>query len=157
MMNPMDINQQIQLLMSEAPQYGATALEVKAIAPALVAIAGQLKHPEYYVLQTLDQNWVMTVLNHRTQPDTTKNIIYVFPSLEDAKTTANSLDNVQIVAVPVPVVHILFQILAMKPLDSIIFFETPGNVQSGTEVSRQDMLELIQSSLQNSPVPPDIA
>jgi hypothetical protein len=153
----MDINQQIQMLVEQAPQYGASATDVEAIAPALVAIADQLKHPEYYVLQTLDQNWVMTILNHPTQSEVTKNVISVFSTLEDAKTSANDFTDAQIIALPIPVIQILFQMLAMKPLDSIIFFENHRDFQTGAEVSRQTLLELIQVSVQANQPPGDIA
>jgi hypothetical protein len=153
----MDINQQIQMLVEQAPQYGASSTEVEAIAPALVAIADQLKHPEYYVLQTLDQNWVMTVLNHPTQSEVTKNVISVFSTLEDAKTSASEFTDTQIIALPVPVIQILFQMLAMKPLDSIIFFENPRDFQTGAEVTRQTILDLIQVTVQSLQPPSDLA
>ncbi|MBW4515456.1 MAG: hypothetical protein KME11_09550 [Timaviella obliquedivisa GSE-PSE-MK23-08B] len=155
----MDINQQIQMLVQQAPQYGASPKEVEAIAPALITVADRLKHPEYYVLQTLEQNWVMTVLNHPTESEVTKNILSVFPTLEDAKTSASEFDNAHVIAVPVPVVHILFQMLAMEPVDSIIFFEQPREFTTGVEVTRADLLELVQISLQTmrSRTPTDIA
>lgn len=155
----MDINQQIQMLVQQAPQYGASSREVEAIAPALVTVADRLKHPEYYVLQTLDQNWVMTVLNHPTESEVTKNILSVFPTLEDAKTSAREFDNAHVIAVPIPVIHILFQMLAMEPLDSIIFFEQPREFNTGVEVTRAALLELVQISLQTvqSRMPTDIA
>jgi hypothetical protein len=157
--NDMDINQQIQMLVRQAPQYGASSKEVEAIAPALVTVADRLKHPEYYVLQTLDQNWVMTVLNHPTESEVTKNVLSVFPTLEDAKTSASQFENTQVIAVPVPVIHILFQMLAMEPLDSIIFFEQPKDFNVGSEVTRTSLLELVQISLQTvqSRTPTDIA
>jgi hypothetical protein len=55
-----------------------------AIAPAIKVIAERLQHLEYYVLQTLDQGWVMTTLSNRQQPNTRKNIIYAYPTLADA-------------------------------------------------------------------------
>ncbi|NJR39352.1 MAG: hypothetical protein HC781_11710 [Leptolyngbyaceae cyanobacterium CSU_1_4] len=155
----MDINQQIQMLVQQAPQYGASAREVEAIAPALITVADRLKHPEYYVLQTLDQNWVMTVLHHPNESEVTKNVLSVFPTLEDAKTNANEFDNAHVIAVPVPVIHILFQMLAMEPLNSTIFFEQPREFNTGVEVTRTDLLELVQISLQTvrSRTPTDIA
>lgn len=155
----MDINQQIQMLVQQAPQYGASSREVEAIAPALITVADRLKHPEYYVLQTLEQNWVMTVLNHPTESEVTKNVLSVFPTLEDAKTNASGFENARLIAVPIPVIHILFQMLAMEPLDSIIFFEQPRDFNTGTEVTRASLLELVQLSLQTvqARTPTDIA
>jgi hypothetical protein len=126
-----------------------------------LAVAGQLRHGQYYVLQTLEQGWVMTTLTHRNQPDSQKNIVYAYPSLKDAtESQANNLDP-QVMALPVPVVHILFQLLAMKPVDSLIFCETPGQNGQRLEVRRQDLEFLVQSRLQEpSPgavIRPDLA
>jgi hypothetical protein len=156
----MDIQQQIQALIDNAPQDGTTPAAIEAIAPALRAIAEQLKHPQYYVLQTLEQNWVMTTINHRTQPNLAKNVIYAFPTLKDA-TAAPYAKDPQVISMPVPVIHILFQMVAMQTVDSIIFFEIPNNSNAGTEVTRQDLQNLIQEQLQKrqgvSTIPPNIA
>lgn len=159
----MDLDAQIQSLIEGAPKDGMTSDAVVAIAPTLKAIAGQLKHPQYYILQTLDQGWVMTALSNRTQPEARKNIIYAFPSLKDVTSGPHSVKDPQVMALPVPVTHILFQMLAMKPVDSVIFFETPGNVNKGIEVRRQDVQSMIQIQLKQSQeaagpqIPPDLA
>lgn len=62
-----------------------------------------------------------------------------------------------------PVTHILFQMLATEMIHSIIFFDTPGNTGTGTEIQRQQLSELIESHLRqshtatDSTLPPDIA
>lgn len=154
-------DQQIQMLIEQAPQYGANPSDIQAIAPALVAIANRLKHPQYFILQTLEQNWLMTTLSHRTQSSLTKNVVYAFPTLKDAAASPHAPTDPQIVALPLPVIHILFQMLAMKPVDSIVFFETPGNLQAGTEITRQNLHDLIRAHLQQKRkkpnLPPDIA
>lgn len=156
----MNLDEQIQALVDHAPKDGSTPAAIEAIAPALKLIAGQLKHPQYYILQTLEQNWVMTTLSHRTQPTVSKNVIYAFPTLKDASVGPYAKDP-QVIAIPVPITHILFQMVAMQTVDSIVFFEIPGNSNAGTEVTRQDLQNLIQLHLQKdkgmSSVPPDIA
>ena len=156
----MDFDAQVASLQQSAPNDGVTANAITTIAPTLRAIAGQLKHEEYYVLQTLEQGWMMTTLSNRTQPNTQKNIVYAYPTLQDAATGQSAKDP-QVMALPVPVVHILFQLLAMQPIDSLIFFETPGQIGQGVEIRRQDMQALIQAQLQqsqqSSPIPPDMA
>ncbi|PSB20796.1 hypothetical protein C7B61_01485 [filamentous cyanobacterium CCP1] len=158
----MNVEQQIQFLIEQAPQYGANPKDISTIAPALTAIAKRLKHPQYFVLQTLEQNWLMTTLSHRTQPGMTKNVVYAFPTLKDAAASPQAPSNdPQVVALPLPVIQILFQMLAMKPVDSIVFFETPGNLKSGTEVTRQNLQDMIrtvvQQQRQKPNLPPDIA
>jgi hypothetical protein len=161
----MDLEQQIQVLIDNAPQDGTTPKVVEAIAPVLTLLASQLEHLQYHILQTLDQDWVLTTLSNRAQPEVEKNVIYAFPTLKDAADFQSGSDP-QIIAAVVPVTHILFQMLAIDTVNSVVFFDTPGNLTAGTEVRRDDLQNLIQRQLQQfqsvprsypSNLPPDIA
>lgn len=161
----MDLEQQIQALINNAPQDGTTPKAVEAIAPVLTLLANQLRHLEYHILQTLDQGWVLTTLSNRAQPEIEKNVIYAFPTLKDAA-DFQSVSDPQIITTTVPVTHILFQMLAIDTVNSTVFFDTPGNLTAGTEVRRDDLQHLIQAQLQRiqlvpksypSNLPPDIA
>lgn len=156
----MDLDQQIQGLINNAPQDGTTPRAVTAIAPVLIQLAQRLKHLQYYVLQTLDQSWVVTTLSNRAQPSLEKNVIYAFPTLKDVTAAPQSLKDPQIIALAVPVTHILFQMTAMDTVDSAVFFETPGDALAGTEIHRHQLQALIQKHLQQSlpqQVPPNFA
>jgi hypothetical protein len=144
------IDQQIQTLIDGAPNDGVTGTAMGAIAPTLKAIASRLKHTEYYVLQTLDQGWVMTTLSNRRDPSNRRNIIYGYPTLADAAAGPQSVKDPQLMAIPTPVTHILFQMLALKSLDSLIFFETPGNLKQGIEIRRPEFQALLQAQLQEA-------
>ncbi|MGL4500685.1 MAG: hypothetical protein ACRCU2_16575, partial [Planktothrix sp.] len=74
----MNLDPQIQSLIDHAPQDGTTPQIVEAIAPALKLLAAQLEHPEYYVLQTLDQSWVVQPFINVDQPQIKKRVIYAF-------------------------------------------------------------------------------
>ncbi|NEP07814.1 MAG: hypothetical protein F6K25_09785 [Okeania sp. SIO2G4] len=159
----MDLDQQIQTLIKNSPQNGNTAEVVEAITPALKLLAQQLQHLEYYILQTDAQNWVLTTLGHRNKSELEKRVIYAFPTQKDA---SSSIVEDNVVAKPVPVVYILFQMIAIEPLDSLVFFEHPGNLTTATEVKREDVQKLISIYLQqyqasshshSSKIPPDIA
>lgn len=160
----MDLDQQIQLLIDNAPQDGTTPLVVAAIAPVLKALAGRLHHSQYYILQNLDQGWVLTTLSNRANPAVEKRALYAFPTRQDA--TATAVDT-QVIAMPILVTHILFQLIALPTVDSTVFFETPGNLMTGLEVRREDIESLIQTQLKQNPLhtplaspsqlPPDIA
>jgi L-aminopeptidase/D-esterase-like protein len=62
---------------------------------------------------------------------------------------------------PIDVTQILFQLLALKPVHSIVFIETPGIITNTVEVQRSEMERLIQQRLQEfkgkKTVPPNIA
>lgn len=154
----MNIDQQIQQLIEQAPQYGATMEEIELVAPIFQVFANRLQHSQYYVLQNLEQNWVLTTLQHRTQAQLTKNVVYAYPSLEAVKTGVATLDP-DIMALPVPVVQLLFQLLAMDPVDSMIFLDD-NQPNSGAEVSRQDLRQAIAEHvqwIQQRSIPTDIA
>lgn len=159
----MNLDQQIQALIDNAPPDGNTPNIVRAIAPALKLLAEQLQHPQYFVWQNLDENWLMTTLSNRNEPNLEKRVVYAFPTLKDA---TSSTAEANLVAVPVPSIHILFQMVAIAPLDSLLFFETPGNLEAATEVKREDVQKLIGTYLeqyQSSPeyksgkIPPNLA
>lgn len=157
----MELDQQIQELVNGAPQDGRTPHAVQAIAPVLEQVAKRLQHTQYYVLQTLDQRWVITTLSNRAQPEVEKNVVYVFPRLEDAAASPDALLDPQLVAMPIPVIQLLFQTTTLSSVDSIIFLDAPGNLELGTEISCQDVQTLIQTQLQQTlfrnRVPPDLA
>lgn len=157
----MDIDAQIRDLIDHAPQDGVTSALVAAIAPVLTQIAAQLRHPQYYIVQSLDQNWVVNIISQPDNPALEQQVIYAFPTLKDVSSGPNAIKDPQLMALPVPVTHILFQMVAMEGIDSVIFFEVPGNTLTGTQIRRADLQWLIQAQLQQqtspSVVPPDIA
>lgn len=151
-MNP-NLDRQLQELIDDAPQDGVTPALIEAIAPILKQLALQLRHSEYYIAQTLEQNWAVTLLNHETQIGLQKQIIYAFPNLKDVSSGPYPMKDPQMIALPIPVIHILFQIVALETVDSVVFFEVPGNTTIGTEVKRGELQALIQAQLtQHAPV-----
>ncbi len=161
----MDLDQQLQELVAHAPQDGTTPKAIEAMAPVLKLLASQLHHLDYHVLQTLDGGWVLTTLSNRAQPEVEKNVIYAFATLKDAA-DFQSVSDPQIMAMPVPVTHILFQMLAIDTAHSLVFFDTPGNLTAGIEVRRDDLQQAVQTQLKQTysapsshpnNLPPDIA
>ncbi|MEM1279309.1 MAG: hypothetical protein AAF827_16785 [Cyanobacteria bacterium P01_D01_bin.6] len=150
-----DLQEQIQTLIQNAPDDGVTGPTVEAIAPVLLTIAGRLKHPQYYILQNLSKSWVMTTLSNRLEPNVRKNVLYGFATLKDAASDPNTAKNPQIMAIPTPTIQILFQMLALQTLDSMIFFDTPGNLKQGTEIQKQEFQAMVQTHLKESRGLPD--
>lgn len=157
----MDLQAQIQSLIDNAPQDGITPQLVAAIARALIQIAQKLRHLQYYILQNPDGNWVSTTLSNKENPQLQKQVIYAYPTLQDVSTTSGVGFDPQMIAAPIGVIEILFQIIALQPVDSIIFFDTPGTTANAVEIPRSQVNSIIESSLQQnsrrSDVPPDIA
>ena len=154
----MELEQQLQILVNDAAKHGISPLVIeKAIAPVLRLFTQQLKHLEYYILQNLDDQWVLFTLSDRQQVQLEQKVIYAFPSLTDAAAFQGSKDT-HILATAIPVTHILFQLLALKPVDSIIFLEQRGNLSVGTKIERDKLNQLIQQQIQSlSNVPNNLA
>lgn len=154
----MDIDQQIQVLINDAPDPN-TAQAVELVAPLLKGIATQLKHSEYYILQSLEHGWVMTTLSNRNSPEESKTVIYAYPSLKAAAAAGGS--DPQLMALPHPVTHLIFQLLSLKKVESFIFMDDAAGRQSrGAEIRRQDLEKVLQAQLKQrvvSDLPPDIA
>ncbi|KGF73720.1 hypothetical protein DO97_12970 [Neosynechococcus sphagnicola sy1] len=158
----MDLDQQIQTLIQEAPSDGITLPLVAAIAPVLKAFAQQLQHSQYYILQTLEQDWVLTTLQNQTQPNLEKTVLYAFSTLKDVTAGPGFVrDDPQLMALPVPIIDILFQMTALNGVDSAVFFENPGDLINGAEIQRAELQGAIQYHLQlpplSSSVPSDLA
>lgn len=161
----MNIDQQIQQLIEQAPAYGLKVEEVQQISPVFEAFARRLPQPQYFILQNLDQNWIVTTLQHRTQEGLSKNVVYAYPSLESVKANVATADP-QVLALPIPTVQILFQLLAMEPVESVIFLaanasanakgSSSSGTQNSTEFSRQALRQTIAQflRLQHRPQPP---
>ncbi|MGB3138062.1 MAG: hypothetical protein WBB18_14750, partial [Nodosilinea sp.] len=98
----MDLDAQITSLQQNAPDDGVTASAITTLAPTLKAIASQLHHEQYYVLQTLEQGWMMTTLSNRNQTNSQKNIVYAYPTLKDAAVGQSAIKDPQVMALPVP-------------------------------------------------------
>lgn len=144
----MNLEPQIQELIDNAPQDGSTPTLMRAIAPVIQAMAETLKHPEYYVPRSVDGSWLMVTLQNRNKPSVEKHIISAYPTLDDADVGRQIMNNPTVEALPVPVTHILFHMLAMKTVDSVIFFETPGDLQNGVEIFRSTLQDNIKAHVQ---------
>lgn len=147
----MNLEQQLQILIDQAPQDGVTPEVIaKAVNPVLKNFATQLKHNAYFAYQSSQGNWLLTTLSNRRDPRLEKKVIYAFNTLADAKLfeqKEGDRPDPELTAQLVPVTHILFQLFALQKLDSLVFFETAGNLSNGIEVHRQDIQTAIQKNL----------
>lgn len=146
----MNLEQQMQALIDNAPQDGQTPMIMEAIAPVLKHFADRLQHSQYYILQSPHQSWLVTTLSNRNQPELEKNVIYAFTTPQDSlsfQPHSQPQTQSQNPALAIPVLQILFQMFALTMVDSVIFFEVPGNTVNGTEVRRQDLATAIQDQL----------
>lgn len=156
-----NLETQVQALIDNAPDDGMTPQLVKVIAPALCAIAQKLSHTQYYIVQNSHGSWVLTTVSKRSDPKQQKRVIFAYPTLQDVSLSSPGGLDPHIVAKPLPIIHILFQLVALEPVDSIVFLENSGTNKNSVEISRQEVESLIQKELQRhqspSQVTPNIA
>ena len=119
---------------------------MQAIAPVIKSMAEGLKHTEYYIPRSVDGSWLMVTLKNRNQPSVEKRIVSAYATLADAEVGSQIMNNLTIEPIQTPVTHILFHMLALKPVDSVIFFETPNNLEQGTEIFRNTLQENIKKT-----------
>jgi hypothetical protein len=153
----MTLEKQLQIIIDDAENYGVPkAVVEKAIAPVLKSFAKQLHHLEYYVLQNLGSDWVLTtIMNPQLQQE--KKVIYGFISVQDA-TTFQGVANADLIAMPISVVQLLFRLVSLQEVDSIIFLENSQNLNAGVEIERDRLSQLIQQQIEQlRKIPPDIA
>ncbi|MEL6778607.1 MAG: hypothetical protein AAFO06_15265 [Cyanobacteria bacterium J06597_16] len=155
----MNIDQQLQDLIEGAPPEADLKEAIKTVSPVIRTIAKQLKHSEYYILQSVSKQWLQATIAHKDNPTQPKRVVYAYPSLAAAAGDKLAKSNPGLMALPIPVARLLFQLPSIAPVDSLIFLETESREQA-IEVRRTDLKILFQNQLtQNMPpqVPPNIA
>jgi hypothetical protein len=143
----MSLDQQVEALVREAPQDGSTPVAVAAIAPALVTIAQQLQHLDYYLLQSLQGNWQITTLQHRSQPEQQKRVIYAYADVKDA---THAGQDPHLVAKPMAIIQLLFHLISLPEVDSLLVNDTPGELSQPIEIKTDRIKQLVQTYLQEA-------
>lgn len=154
----MTLEQQLQLIIDEGEENDVPPVVLeRAIAPVLKLFAEQLQQLEYFILQNLAEELVLTTIaNPQSRSGKVKRVIYAFVSVGDAAKFRDK--NSDLVAMPVPLVQLLFRLIALERVDSLIFLEDSTNLNLGVEIERDRLSQLIQERIiQLKQTPTDIA
>lgn len=151
----MNLDQQIEALINDAPNDPEMRQITETFAPVLQQIASKFRYSEYYVLQTPDQAWVSFTLNHRTQSHVEKTVVYAFPSLEAVAQVVEREDLSALSTIKIGIIELLFQFYALNLGESLVLFDTVANTERAIELPRSEFDVLIQQAL--DPLPPNIA
>jgi hypothetical protein len=153
----MNLDEQVQKLIDGAPD-AESRISVMAIAPILQQVAATLPQTTYYICQSQQGESVITTLRHNRQPNLEIKVIYAFTKTEDiVGFDGGSLATQS--AVEVPVIQLLFYLLAFPEIDRVVFLNNSQNLDIGKEISRQSLEDSIEQKLQQAPksqLPPDI-
>ena len=143
----MDIEQQLKLLTVDAASHGVPVVVMeRAIAPVLKMLATQLQHDEYYVLQNLESEWVLTTIENAKLKQQ-KKVIYAFVTVRDAMTFQGK-NNPDLIAAPISVIQLLFRLFSLHQADSIIFMNNSSDLNNGIEVKGDRLRNLIQQQIE---------
>lgn len=158
----MKLKKQLQILIKDAPKYGVSSEIMKrGVIPIIQTLAHQLKHLEYYIAQDREGSWLITTLANRHNLDQEKTVIYAFPSLASALNFSGE-SNSNIVPKAIPIADLLFQLFALKSVDSIIFLDSGNNLNRGKEINKEVLQNLIKNQILSSKlnktfIPPNLA
>ena len=153
----MELEQQLKLLIADAANHGVPTVVMElAIAPVLKMLATQLQHDEYYILQNLESDWVLTTITN-SKLKQHKKVIYAFVTVQDAATFQGKSDP-NLIAAPIAIAQLLFRLFSLHQADSIIFMNNSSDLNNGVEVRRDRFLDLIQQQIEKlKQTPPYIA
>jgi hypothetical protein len=137
----MNLDEQVKKLIDGAPDVESRE-SVKEIAPILQQAAETLPQTTYYICQSQQGESVITTLRHHRQPELEIKVIYAFLNTEDiSRFDGGSLVND--LAVEVPVIQLLFYLLAFPEIDRVVFLNNSHNLDLGKEISRQSLEDSI--------------
>lgn len=156
----MDIDQQLQDLVDGAPPEADLKQAIQAVAPVIKGISNQLAHSQYFILQSVNKQWLQATIAHKSNPTQPKRVIYAYSSLASAANDKLAKSNPGLMALPISVAELLFRLPSIEPVDSLIFLEDESRTQA-IEVKRVEIKALFQAQIvqkMRSPqVPPDFA
>ncbi|MGB8698916.1 MAG: hypothetical protein WCD18_05820 [Thermosynechococcaceae cyanobacterium] len=140
----MDLQAQVQALIDEAPP-DLDMQAIRVVAEVLGEVAQGLVHPQYYLLRNLAQQWQVTTLQHRDQPNRQKTVLYAYGNLSDATSAGQAAD---LMAVPMPTVQLLFHFFSFGQVDSLLFLDEVNRPDQMRELKHLDLQSLVRASLE---------
>lgn len=144
-----NLEQQIQILIDQAP--ADLQQPIAHVSPVLNQIATDLAHQSYFIGQNSSQEWIVITLQNgeKVQMDA----VYAFGHQQDAAKFYGPTELV----IEIPVIDLLFQLLALESIQQLIFFDAAGNMESGRTLARSDLQQAIEQHLRSgNTLPPDV-
>jgi hypothetical protein len=143
------LDHQVALLVQSTPDQ-ETASAVSLIASVLKAIAQNLKHVNYFVIQDIEGGWLLTPLSNHDNPELEKTTIYAYCDRTAANIDRLKLNDENLECAEYSVIDMLFRLIGMKQVDSIVFFDRATDTQRGVEVIRTDIESLCEKQIKRA-------
>ena len=143
------LDRQVALLVDGTPD-AETASAVSLIASVLKAIAQNLRHTTYHVIQDIEGGWLLTPLSNHEQPEIEKVTIYAYCDRTPANIDRLKLNDENLECGEYNVIDMLFRLIGMKQVDSIVFFDRATDTQRGVEIMRNEIEELCEKQIRRA-------
>lgn len=143
------LDRQVALLVESTPDE-ETASAVSLIASVLKAIAQNLKHTVYFVIQDIEGGWLLTPLSNHDNPELEKITIYAYCDRTPANIDRLKLNDDNLECGEYNVIDMLFRLIGMKQVDSIVFFDRATDTQHGIEIGRTDIEALCEKQIKRA-------
>ena len=143
------LDRQVALLVQSTPDE-ETASAVSLIASVLKAIAQNLRHTIYFVIQDIEGGWLLTPLSNHDNPELEKTTIYAYCDRTPANIDRLRLNDENLECGEYNVIDMLFRLIGMKRVDSIVFFDRATDTQNGLEIARTDIEELCEKQIKRA-------
>ncbi|MCA6573939.1 MAG: hypothetical protein ACK5EU_09265 [Pseudanabaena sp.] len=143
------LDRQVALLVESTPDE-ETASAVRLITSVLKAIAQNLKHTVYFVIQDIEGGWLLTPLSNHDNPEVEKTTIYAYCDHTPANIDRLKLNDENLECGKYNVIDMLFRLIGMKQVDSIVFFDRATDTQHGIEVGRTDIEALCEKQIKRA-------
>lgn len=143
------LDRQADLLIQSTPD-DETASAVSLIASVLKAIAKNLRHTIYFVIQDIEGGWLLTPLSNHDNPELEKTTIYAYCDRTPANIDRLKLNDANLECAEYNVIEMLFRLIGMKQVDSIVFFDRATDTQHGIEIVRSDIEALCEKQIKRA-------
>ena len=131
------LEEQLQILIDQAASYDVPPQVISgAFVPVLQNYASTLPQEQYYIATNQSGDWLMTVLESKSNPGQQKRVIFAF---EQSKGICKLL----------PVTHLLFEVFGRAEIDSVVFVDCQREISRANlaqDINRSIKQYLIQSS-----------
>jgi hypothetical protein len=135
----MDPQDDLDVLIREASQYGIPPEAMRAIAPVLLRFSAPLPASTYWIPCDAEGQWLLTTLRQSGDAAVQKQVVFAYATAEAAQQETGQSE-------AVAVLPLLVQLIALEPVDSLVFYDRADSEQ-GVEIRRAALLRAIAAAV----------
>jgi hypothetical protein len=142
-----------QALLQSAPQHQLPEPVMQQVVLLLLQVAQALDHDQYTVLRYPDQAWLTVQTDPTPQHPQGQAWIPAYGHPQEAALSQVELGSagIQLQLEQMGIVDLLFLCLGVRGADGFVFYDSPGDRQSGKTVTRTALQQELNRQLQTLP------